>query len=884
MNIRTASVTGGFIIFDDSGLNLPEIPGAQAKTGLYLRDMDPVLNPPDTSDLLIERAPSSIVKNLKISMDIHWNNQFFFDKDNEGASDFFYKPLNAAKTDRNKSDKDRGYWSYPFQLSENDLTVITYSCPLTDASGRPYAVMGIEVTTDYLHTMMPYTELDANRNGAYILGIDSGNNNRFLNIFSNGPLFKRFTEQNVYTDFEKDAVSANIYPVTNEDDMTGPVYGSIQNLNLYNPGSPFSDDKWAVIGIISKENLLSSSINLRTSLTLSFIISLLIGLSGIILAGIVFTKPIVTLAACVRTSDPDKPIILPKCSVFEINQLAGAIENLSERVLESASRVSQIIDLVNIPIGAFSFYKNEDKVFCSTSFCSIVDFDDPACSQMYLPKSAFQAHMSELQRYKDSSSEDTYHIVTRAGNDRWIRIKKIEDSSKILGIVIDVSEEMIEKHKIEYERDYDSLTKLYNHRAFKNIVTHKLETENMGTAAIVMWNIDNLKFINDTYGHDIGDNYIVMTANVLQKLTVGSAVATRISGDEFFTFLYGYKDKDSIRDAIQHILKQMSTTFMQLPDGQALKIRASAGLSWYPDNSVSFDELVKYADFAMYQTKKNVKGSITEFDLDIYNRDSFLFTCGGELDRIIDEELIEYAFQPIVDAHTGEIFAYEALMRSKSPVLKFPLDIIRIARVQAKLYQIEHLTWFKSLESFERKQELFGNARLFINSIPSTILNDTDIGQIETRYKKYLDRIVVELLEGDQSTENQTAQKQEIVSRWNGHTAIDDFGAGYNNELILLSVSPDYVKIDMSIVQGITDDKNRQKMIHSLISYSKSRNIKVVAEGVETRNDMEMLVRYGVDYIQGYYLGKPEFIPQQIPQNVIDDIKAINDSIRFGAT
>lgn len=204
--------------------------------------------------------------------------------------------------------------------------------------------------------------------------------------------------------------------------------------------------------------------------------------------------------------------------------------------------------------------------------------------------------------------------------------------------------------------------------------------------------------------------------------------------------------------------------------------------------------------------------------------------------------------------------------------MKSPFDVIRLAQSQSKLYEIEKLTWFQAMSNFIEKKDYFGDAKIFINSIPNNVLSYEDLKLFEEKFTDYLDRIVVEVTENEQSDDECTRIKQEMVARWGSDLALDDFGSGYNSELSLLILSPKYVKIDMNIVRGIDIDINRQKLLENMLSYAKNRDIKIIAEGIETRDEMDKLIEFGVDYMQGYYLGKPNLIPQSLSSKIKEKI------------
>ena len=222
----------------------------------------------------------------------------------------------------------------------------------------------------------------------------------------------------------------------------------------------------------------------------------------------------------------------------------------------------------------------------------------------------------------------------------------------------------------------------------------------------------------------------------------------------------------------------------------------------------------------------------------------------------------------------GEIFAYKALMRSQLETIKSPQDILRLARYLAKLPDIERLTFKWAMEGYVRQLDAFGQAKLFINSIPNVSLTKDEIAFMENTYGPYLSQMVLEVIENEQTDEDCTRYKQDTIDRWGAEMALDDFGAGYNNDVILLKLRPAYVKIDMALITGIANDSVKQNIVRNLISYFGGTEVKTIAEGVENKEDMTLLIEMGIDYLQGYYLGRPSFEPQPIPSEVVAEIQA----------
>ena len=183
-----------------------------------------------------------------------------------------------------------------------------------------------------------------------------------------------------------------------------------------------------------------------------------------------------------------------------------------------------------------------------------------------------------------------------------------------------------------------------------------------------------------------------------------------------------------------------------------------------------------------------------------------------ELNRLIDHRLVRFAYQPVLEVATGSVYGYELLMRSQVEALRSPVDVLRIARAQSKLYQIERLTWFEAMASFSQQVkagQIGPNERAFVNSIASQSLTGSDITALEDLYGPYLERVVMEITEQEPWDNERTRFKIRTAKRWGGQLDIDDFGSGYNSESLLIFLSPDIVKGDIAIVRDIDRDGDR---------------------------------------------------------------------------
>lgn len=872
--LRRNSVTGAFLILE--GTPVTDDSGNSVKNGLYFRDMDPSSTSEDNSDILIERAPTAITRELSIPMDSQWHPVFQFTEENEERNLFYKNPLEAAKNYPDADTQDLGYWSKPFYLDELSVPVVTYSIPLVSKEGVVYGVLGVEVTLDYLSKMMPYTELSDETNASYVLAVRQPDSDEYVPVATTGPLYTYLYSGHDGTLTAGASVKDNCFALVDNGNFTDTTYACVQSVKLYNNNAPFEDDQWVLMGVIENQYLFGVADTVRTPFFIAIALAMLIGAASIFLTIKLTTRPIQSLVTQARELNPRQPVQFQRIHIQEFDELTSAIETMSNAVADSASKLSQIAEMASFPFGAFEYNLGGHEVFFTTNFFKIFLMDQEG-SQQYLPLEEFKERLHGMERYIDPSLSSegikTFRLTDPQGKSVWVRMKLVENDQHMLGIVEDVTQEILEKQKIEYERDYDLLTNLLNRRAFHARMQQLFQSPGqLKLAALIMMDLDNLKYINDTFGHDYGDQYIRGAANALRIGTPDNAVLSRMSGDEFYIFLYGYDTENQVREKIDRLQKSIQTSTLDLPNRPSFRIRASAGVAWYPKDSENYEQLIRYADFAMYSVKSMTKGQFAEFNITNYEKSAYLLHNSEELNRLIDEELLDYNFQPIIDARTGRLFGYEALMRPRLTSLETPLGVLSLAKSQSQLYQIERLTWFLSLKSFARFRDLPPDCRLFINSISNQGLSETDESVLEACYGPYLNRLVVELAEEEERVESHTKRKLAFLKRCSGQVALDDFGAGYNSEVSLLAVKPDFIKVDMSIVRNCHQDKNRQEMI----SFARKNQSLVIAEGIQSREEMETVIKLGVDYLQGYYLGVPSLIPQPVPQEVAREILDLN--------
>ena len=228
-----------------------------------------------------------------------------------------------------------------------------------------------------------------------------------------------------------------------------------------------------------------------------------------------------------------------------------------------------------------------------------------------------------------------------------------------------------------------------------------------------------------------------------------------------------------------------------------------------------------------------------------------------EVGHILDENLFVYLFQPIVNTVDGEIYSYEALMRTDAARMVAPISLIRYADMQSRLQEVERATFLNVLKIIAAEHESLGDAKIFINSIPGVKLSQDDLRTVEEYLDKLSDTVVIELTEEAQLNDEDLESVKELYRRHNVKIAVDDYGTGYSNVTNLLRYMPNYVKIDRELLTDIHNAPQKQHFVKEIINFCHDNGIMALAEGIETTEELRAVIHLGADLIQGYYTGKP---------------------------
>ncbi|NHZ89190.1 EAL domain-containing protein [Massilia sp. CCM 8733] len=471
------------------------------------------------------------------------------------------------------------------------------------------------------------------------------------------------------------------------------------------------------------------------------------------------------------------------------------------------------------------------------------------------------AQISRLGDYAiraEVSSLADIGMLSTAFNTMLDRIQKRES---------ELEAEISERKRVEVKLDrlahFDNVTQLHNRHFFNDRLEAVIaRAAQCHERAVVMFiDLDNFKAVNDTLGHDIGDDLLrLVSRSLTDTLRAGDAIA-RIGGDEFAIILENvHQIEDAAMVAEKCLLKIAQPIAIS---GHEIHISASIGISVYPDHAANMHELLKYADSAMYYAKNSGKNACRLFTHSMQEDARKRFTLDNNLRRALERKEFVLYYQPQIDLRSGAICGAEALIRWIHPDLGMisPADFIPVAEETGMIVAIgewvlreachELRAWHDDGHAIRMSINLSGR-QLSEDGLVASVLAIVDDSGIDTRW---LELELTESMLMDASAS--VIDKLHTLKRAGIALAIDDFGTGYSSMSYLKTFPVSALKIDRSFVQDLPHSTEDAAITRAIIALARSLKMETVAEGIETQEQGEFLRANGCDKAQGYHYGKP---------------------------
>jgi diguanylate cyclase (GGDEF)-like protein/PAS domain S-box-containing protein len=464
----------------------------------------------------------------------------------------------------------------------------------------------------------------------------------------------------------------------------------------------------------------------------------------------------------------------------------------------------------------------------------------------------------------------------------WLSItavKNVKDElNHYIAFFTDITEQFLSNEKVKYQESHDSLTQIANKDSLFDFIEYsqRLNPNKFKiapTAALLVIDIDLFKRFNSLYNHAFGDKVLIYVADTLQKLVRNSDIVARTSGDTFSIFVNYLTSENAIIPIIDNITQAFSSPFVI--DGVSIKITFSIGISFLYKDAQNAHALFETAEQAMFSVKDygyNSYGFYSQVLSEKANKEEKLKLA---LERAIENDELGAVYQPIVSLNSPKITKFEVLVRwNHNGSLISPVEFIPIAEKFGLITKIGDIVLNKACRELKNLEKL-GYTDLVFNvnrSIYEFSSNITEISWLNIIKKHELkpENICFELTESVLAPENESYIDILNQLQLAGCSiALDDFGTGYSSLSYLRRFPINTLKIDRSFITDMTKKEGDVVLVSAIISMAKALGINVVAEGVELKQEVEILTKLGCDFIQGYYFSKP-LSPELIPQYISD--------------
>jgi len=467
----------------------------------------------------------------------------------------------------------------------------------------------------------------------------------------------------------------------------------------------------------------------------------------------------------------------------------------------------------------------------------------------------------ETLRFSDGRLHDLEIIKIRLTNNEG-------GVSGLIGLSTDITQRKIAEENLKFLAHHDGLTGLYNRNYFVDQLrkTFAIAQRQNNHGALLFFDCDHFKSINDSLGHQIGDEILKEMGERLSRNVREEDEVARLGGDEFVVMAVNIgEDQRVAAERAQSIAEKLKDALLMPFEvaGQLHHLTPSVGVSLFPQEDQTADDVLKHADTAMYRAKDAGRNAIRFFMPSMQEEVEQRLRTQTELRHAIANDELELHYQPQINASTG-VTGVEALIRWNHPErgMVFPGDFIDVAEESGLIIPMGEWVLQNGLMQLKKWQaEGLELGTLAINVSPKQFHQDSFVEYVKgllNEMEMSGDLLELELTENillDQTAE--TVSKIEALKEVGVLFSIDDFGTGYSSMAYLKQLPLDRLKIDKSFVSDITTNINDAHIVKTIIGMSHNLGLELIAEGVETKEEMDFLIENGCDDFQGYYFARP---------------------------
>ncbi|RMX20916.1 EAL domain-containing protein [Legionella jordanis] len=450
----------------------------------------------------------------------------------------------------------------------------------------------------------------------------------------------------------------------------------------------------------------------------------------------------------------------------------------------------------------------------------------------------------------------------------------------------DITERAYLEKELEHQATHDSLTDLPNRVLLHDRIHHSIATASrqQNCFAILFFDLDRFKLINDSLGHEFGDKVLLDVAKRLSNSLRAQDTLARIGGDEFVMLIPDLAKGEDVVTLAQKIINSFSEPF--LVEGHEFILTTSMGISIYPNDARDNNSLLKNADLAMYQAKEQGGNQFKFYTPELNQLSNMQLERESELRHAIANQEFFLVYQPQFDMQTHHLLGMEALIRWQHPKkgVILPIEFIPIAEASGLIIPLGEWVIREAchqMRKWQKKRLPYG--RVAVN-VATQQLRQANFAQtvksILQEYHLNPESLEIEVTENVVITNPDVQRMIQELNKIGVKIVLDDFGTGTSSLNYLKQIHIDRLKIDQSFVKNIAQCRSDEVIIEAIIAMSRSLNFKVLAEGVEKKQQMKYLKNHRCDEVQGYFLSKPLPLGQieKLLKDIASDENKVNNS------
>ncbi|MEG3639317.1 EAL domain-containing protein [Magnetococcus sp. PR-3] len=451
---------------------------------------------------------------------------------------------------------------------------------------------------------------------------------------------------------------------------------------------------------------------------------------------------------------------------------------------------------------------------------------------------------------------------------KWLTINTIknrrDEISHYMGIFTDISRQKSTEENLEKLAFYDPLTSLPNRALFRDRLNHEMSLTSRigGSLSIFFINLDRFKYVNDTFGHDVGDELLIEVSSRTVDCLRKSDTVCRLGGDEFTVILPDPGSAESVSQVARHIIEALQKPF-QLK-GHEVFIGASVGIAMFPADGNDFETLTKNADLAMYQAKDAGRGTLRFYTPEMNLKSELRLSLEADLRKALELGQFTLFYQPKIEVGSNKISGMEALIRWIHPTkgMVSPVDFIPLAEETGLIIPLGE--WILETACSQTKAWLDTTGtelRVAVNLSAKQFQDPELLNKVQATLERTglpVRLLELEITESVVMDDVESAiETIDALKALGIYISIDDFGTGYSSLSYLKRFPLHSLKIDQSFVRDLTVDSDDAAIVESIISMAKAMRLAVIAEGVETEEQLGFLEQKQCGHIQGYFFSKP---------------------------